>query len=179
MLVEMFVGAARRLVANLTVEQCLTRRKEGLAAELMREIAPVVSGSGPARRRTHKGWGVVIDTIEIQDVRVLQQQVFANMQARFRQEQERLAREAELAKDRAVKQDEAAAERQIELVPRRRGGEIRRAEAQRRRAGAARAPRRRGAGRRGAARPGARRSARRSGRTRASSRWPSWRRSSR
>ncbi|MHB8875325.1 MAG: SPFH domain-containing protein [Myxococcaceae bacterium] len=115
MLVEMFVGAVRRLVANLTVEGCLTRRKEGLATELMREIAPVVSGIGRPDDRTQKGWGVVIDTIEIQDVRVLSQTVFANMQARFRQEQERLAREAELNKDKAVKQDEAAAERQIEL----------------------------------------------------------------
>lgn len=39
---EMFVGAVRRLVANLSVEECLSRRKEGIAAELMREIAPVV-----------------------------------------------------------------------------------------------------------------------------------------
>ena len=116
MMVEMFVGAARRLVANLTVEQCLTKRKEGLATELMREIAPVVSGVGRLEDRTHKGWGVVIDTIEIQDVRVLSQAVFSNMQARFRQEQERQAREAELAKDRAVKQDEASAERQVELT---------------------------------------------------------------
>ncbi|MFZ5468747.1 MAG: SPFH domain-containing protein [Myxococcota bacterium] len=115
MLVEMFVGAARRLVANMSVEQVLTRRKEGLASELMREIAPVVSGVGRPEDRTHKGWGVVIDTIEIQDVRVMSQAVFANMQARFRQDQERMAREAELAKERAVKQDEAGSERQVEL----------------------------------------------------------------
>ncbi|MBI3184984.1 MAG: hypothetical protein HYZ28_22820 [Myxococcales bacterium] len=115
MLTEMFVGATRRLVANLTVEQCLTRRKEGLAAELMREISPVVSGSGKPEDRTSKGWGVVLDTIEVQDVRVLSGAVFGNMQARFRQEQERLAREAELAKERAVKQEEAVSERQIQL----------------------------------------------------------------
>ncbi len=115
MLVEMFVGAVRRLVANLSVEQCLTRRKEGLASELMREIAPVVSGIGRPDDRTQKGWGVVIDTIEIQDVRVLSGAVFANMQARFRQEQERLAREAVLAKERAVKLNEAEAQRLIEL----------------------------------------------------------------
>ena len=28
---EMFVGAVRRLVANLSVEECLSRRKEGIA----------------------------------------------------------------------------------------------------------------------------------------------------
>lgn len=116
MLGEMFIGAVRRLVANLTVEQCLTRRKEGLAVELMREIAPVVSGLGRVEDRANKGWGVVIDTIEVQDVRVLSKAVFANMQARFRQEQEQKAREAELQKERAVRLGEAEAQRQIELA---------------------------------------------------------------
>src|SRR5437764_8763146 len=82
----------------------------------MREIAPVVSGLGRVEDHTHKGWGVVIDTIEIQDVRVLSGQVFGNMQARFRQEQMRIAREAELAREQSIKQDEAAAERKIELT---------------------------------------------------------------
>lgn len=116
MLVEMFVGAVRRLVANLAVEECLVRRKEGLAQELMREIAPVVSGSGRIEDDTDKGWGVVIDTIEIQDVRVLSAAVFSNMQARFRQEQEQKAREASLQTERAIKQVEAEASRTIELT---------------------------------------------------------------
>ncbi len=116
MLVEMFVGAARRLVANLTVEECLVRRKEGIAQELMREIAPVVSGAGRLEDDTDKGWGVVIDTIEIQDVRVLSAAVFSNMQARFRQAQEQKAREASLETERAIKQVEAEASRTIELT---------------------------------------------------------------
>lgn len=116
MLVEMFVGAARRLVANLTVEECLVRRKEGIAQELMREIAPVVSGAGRLEDDTDKGWGVVLDTIEIQDVRVLSAAVFSNMQARFRQEQEQKAREASLQTERAIKQVEAEASRTIELT---------------------------------------------------------------
>jgi len=113
MLGEMFVGAVRRLVANLTVEQCLTRRKEGLAVELMREIAPVVSGVGRPEDRAARGWGVVIDTIEVQDVRVLSRTVFANMQARFRHEQEQKAREAELTKERQVELAKVATEREI------------------------------------------------------------------
>lgn len=113
---QMFVGAVRRLVANLSVEECLTRRKEGIASELLREIAPVVSGKGRPEDRTETGWGVVLDTIEIQDVRVLSETVFANMQARYRQEQERVAREAELAKERFIRREEAEAERQIALT---------------------------------------------------------------
>lgn len=116
MMVEMFIGATRRLVANLTVEQCMTRRKDALASELMREIAPVVGGVGRPDDRAQRGWGVVVDSIEIQDVRVMSAAVFANMQARFRQELERQAREAELARERAVQQDEAATNRQIELA---------------------------------------------------------------
>ena len=113
---EMFVGAVRRLVANLGIEECLSRRKEGIAAELMREIIPVISGSGKPDDATDAGWGVVMDTVEIQDVRVLSEAVFANMQARFRKEQERAAREAALTTERAVKLGEAEAERTIELT---------------------------------------------------------------
>ena len=71
MMGEMFIGATRRLVANLSVEHCMTRRKDALASELMREIAPVVGGIGGLQDRTQRGWGVVVDSIEIQDVRVM------------------------------------------------------------------------------------------------------------
>jgi len=81
---EMFIGAVRRLVASMTVEQCLTRRKESIAQELLQEIQPVVSGEGRADDSTDKGWGVVIDTIEIQDVRILSEAVFADLQAPYR-----------------------------------------------------------------------------------------------
>ena len=116
MMEEMCVGASRRLIANLTVEQCLTRRKDALSTELVREIAPVVSGHGRVEDSTERGWGVVVDTIEIQDVRVLSGQVFSNMQARFRLSQEQVAREAELAKERAIRTDETATEREVELI---------------------------------------------------------------
>jgi hypothetical protein len=112
---EMFVGAARRLVANLSVEECLSKRKEGIAAELMREIAPVVAGRGKLEDPVDAGWGVILDTIEIQDVRVLSSTVFENMQARFRREQERQVREAELAKERFVHREETEAARQLSL----------------------------------------------------------------
>jgi flotillin len=115
MMEEMCVGASRRLIANLSVEQCLTQRKEALSTELVREIAPVVSGEGSLDDTTERGWGVIVDTIEIQDVRVLSGQVFQNMQARFRLAQEQVAREAELSKERAVRTDETQTEREVEL----------------------------------------------------------------
>jgi regulator of protease activity HflC (stomatin/prohibitin superfamily) len=81
---EMLMGATRRLVANLTVEECLQKRKAALADELVAEIAPVVGGTGRPEDHTDQGWGVVLDTVEIQEVRVLSETVFAAMQEPFR-----------------------------------------------------------------------------------------------
>jgi len=92
---EMLRGATRRLVANLTLEDCLTRRKDALADELLAEIAPIVGGDGSVDDATRTGWGVAVDTIEVQDVRVLSDDVFAKLQAPFREELTREALEAE------------------------------------------------------------------------------------
>lgn len=110
---EMFMGSVRRIVAGMSVEDVLTRRKEGLAEEIMREIAPVVSGRGKETDRTNRGWGVVIDTIEIQDVRVLSESVFANMQALFRNQLLLQARDAELSTARAIAERETSNAKEI------------------------------------------------------------------
>jgi flotillin len=104
---EMFVGAARRLIANLSLEECLTRRKEAIAGFLMAEISPVVSGEGSPHDTTTKGWGVVLDTIEIQDVKIQSQQVFAHLQAPFRAEILARAQLADLDRQRQVSRVEA------------------------------------------------------------------------
>lgn len=93
---DMFIGATRRIVAGLTLDECLTHRKERVAAGLVDEIAPVLAGHGEAADTTERGWGVVLDTIEIQDVRVLSEDVFARLQAPYR---EALALEALRARD--------------------------------------------------------------------------------
>ena len=91
---EMFIGAARRLMANMTVDACLTRRKESIAQELFREIMPVVAGQGRPGDETDRGWGVVIDTIEIQDVCIRSETVFEDLQAPYRA---RIKQDARLA----------------------------------------------------------------------------------
>jgi hypothetical protein len=108
---EMFVGAARRLVANLALEECLTRRKEAIASFLMEEIAPVVGGEGAAEDTTARGWGVVIDTIEIQQVTIQSEQVFHHLQAPFRAEIAARAELAELERARQVAERRAETER--------------------------------------------------------------------
>ena len=98
---EMFTGATRRLVANLSLDDCQIRRKDALATELMSEVAPVVQGSGQPQDGTDQGWGVVIDTIEVQDVRILSEEVFSRLQAPYR---EGLALEAVRAKAEVVQE---------------------------------------------------------------------------
>lgn len=118
---EMFVGATRRLVANLGLEDCLTRRKDALADELMAEVGPVVAGRGRTGDGTDRGWGVALDTIEIQDVRVLSEEVFGRLQAPYREELALsalaartavLVEEARLGQERA----KAAEARRLELL---------------------------------------------------------------
>jgi regulator of protease activity HflC (stomatin/prohibitin superfamily) len=109
---EMFIGAARRLIANLTLDQCLMNRKESIASFLMQEIAPVVSGSGRPEDTTDQGWGVLIDTIEIQDVKIMSRQVFEHLQAPYRAEIAMKAEMAELERQRQVSERRSATERQ-------------------------------------------------------------------
>ncbi|MFH1809051.1 MAG: hypothetical protein ABIJ09_09925 [Pseudomonadota bacterium] len=110
---EMFIGAARRLVANLALDDCLMKRKEAIATFLMQEIAPVVSGRGSPEDTTDRGWGVVIDTIEIQDVKVKSEQVFNNMQAAYRAELSARAARAELDRERELAERQADNQRRI------------------------------------------------------------------
>jgi hypothetical protein len=106
---EMLLGATRRLVANLTLEECLTRRKDALATELLREIAPVLGGSGRADDGADRGWGIALDTLEIQDVRVLSEEVFSRLQAPYREALELAAVRArdEVAREQALLRHEA------------------------------------------------------------------------
>jgi hypothetical protein len=112
-LTAMFVGATRRLVANLSLEACLAERKSALAVELVREIAPVVSGRGRADDTTSQGWGVVIDTIEIQEVRILSERVFAALQAPYRAAVDRAARAAKIEAESQVATREAEVARAV------------------------------------------------------------------
>ena len=106
----MFVGAARRILATLTVDDVLQKRKALVAEELLREVAPVGGGGAAA------GWGVVLDSIEIQEVRVLSEAVFSAMQAPYRTALDRRAREAKAEADKEIATREASCARAIEEV---------------------------------------------------------------
>lgn len=113
-LTEMLMGATRRLVANLTVDECLQKRKAALADELLSELEPVLGGDGRPNDSTDKGWGVVLDTVEIQEVQVLSARVFDAMQAPFRAALERQSREARADAEKRGALAESAARREVE-----------------------------------------------------------------
>jgi regulator of protease activity HflC (stomatin/prohibitin superfamily) len=98
---DMFVGATRRIVASLTLDECIRHRKDHIASALMEEIRPILAGEGATDDTSATGWGVVLDTIEIQDVRVLSAEVFQRLQAPFR---ERLAFDALVAEERVLEE---------------------------------------------------------------------------
>jgi flotillin len=98
---DMFVGATRRIVASLTLDACITHRKDQIAAALMGEIMPILAGEGSADDTNAAGWGVVLDTIEIQDVRVLSAEVFGRLQAPYR---EKLSLDALVAENRVAEE---------------------------------------------------------------------------
>jgi len=112
-LCEMFIGSARRLIANLSLDECLTKRKEAIATFLMQEIAPVVSGRGSPDDTTDRGWGVVIDTIEIQDVKIQSDKVFNDLQAAYRNALATTAETAELERQRELAERRAETERRV------------------------------------------------------------------
>jgi len=93
----------------------------------------VVSGEGSPEDTTAGGWGVVIDTIEIQQVTIQSAQVFAHLQAPYRAEIAGRAELADLERKRQVAEvAAAAARRNAELARDRAMHDIAIAEEQRR-----------------------------------------------
>jgi flotillin len=65
-------SAIRHQVANMTIEDVL-RKRGSIILQLKQELAYI-----------SEQWGIVIETVEIKNVRIMSAQVFANMQAKFR-----------------------------------------------------------------------------------------------
>ncbi|MCA9688002.1 MAG: hypothetical protein KC636_00215, partial [Myxococcales bacterium] len=72
-----------------------------------RELAPVIGGQGRPDDHADRGWGIVLDTVEIQEVKVLSRSVFDAMQAPYRAALERRAREAQIESNAAISTREA------------------------------------------------------------------------
>ncbi len=83
---EMSVGAARR-ARSRTCRSTIARRaaSKAIAGYLInRSRRSSLAVKARPDDTANRGWGVVIDTIEIQQVRVQSEHVFADLQAPFR-----------------------------------------------------------------------------------------------
>lgn len=69
---EVVESAIRHQVAKMTIEDVL-RKRGSIILQLKQELAYIA-----------EQWGLTIETIEIKNVRIMSEQLFANMQAKFR-----------------------------------------------------------------------------------------------
>jgi regulator of protease activity HflC (stomatin/prohibitin superfamily) len=95
-------SAIRHQVANMTIEDAL-RKRGSIILQLKNELAYIA-----------RQWGLVIETVEIRNVKVLSNQLFAQMQAPFRDkmrlnsETSALLTEKQLAEHRLAQKEEIA-----------------------------------------------------------------------
>ncbi len=93
-------SAIRHQVANMTIEDVL-RKRVSIILQLKEELA-YITGQ----------WGLVIDTIEIKNVQIMSKQLFANMQAKYRDavrlesETSSLRTEKEIAEQRLLHEEQ-------------------------------------------------------------------------
>lgn len=92
------------LVSNMTMEECIRKRKESIADILVRELKLAITEKGP---------GVEIETIDIQDVRYGDEDLFASVQGPASEEARKLQELARLDRERQVSSLEVSNQREI------------------------------------------------------------------
>jgi regulator of protease activity HflC (stomatin/prohibitin superfamily) len=114
-------SAIRHQVANMTMEDAL-RKRGTIILRLKEELAYIA-----------EQWGLIIETVEIKNVRVLSAQLFTQMQARFRDatrlesEMSGLETDRQLAGHQLAQREEIAVkEREFQLRELERGTEVER-----------------------------------------------------
>jgi len=92
------------LVANMTLEDCLRKRKEAIAESLLRELALVIS---------EEKFGVSIDSIDIQDVKIFEEPLFMAYQSPAKEIIFKNQQLAELERKRDVRTQELLQEQEM------------------------------------------------------------------
>jgi len=94
---EVVESAIRHQVANLTLEETL-RKRGSIIERLKEELAGIA-----------KHWGLEITTVEIKTVRIMSEQLFENMQARFRDSVRLESQRSAMETDEQIERGQAAA----------------------------------------------------------------------
>ncbi|MHA1912055.1 MAG: SPFH domain-containing protein [Candidatus Kariarchaeaceae archaeon] len=82
----------RTAVANMTLEQIL-RERSIIIESIMSEVTPIVDS-----------WGVSIETVEVRDVTVVNQDLFNDLQAPFENKKRRTAQEISISTERDIQE---------------------------------------------------------------------------
>jgi regulator of protease activity HflC (stomatin/prohibitin superfamily) len=93
---EVVESAIRHQMANLSIEDVL-RKRASIIEELQRELADIAGR-----------WGLTFDTIEIKQVKILSSELFANLQAPYRNALRLESQTSELNAERAIAAERAA-----------------------------------------------------------------------
>lgn len=96
-------SAIRHQVANLTMEDVL-RKRGSIILQLKRELAYIA-----------EQWGLTIETIEIKNVQIMSEQLFANMQAKFRDQVRLQSETSGLETERQIAERRYAQKEQLAL----------------------------------------------------------------
>ena len=107
-------SAIRHQVANMSIEDVL-RKRATIILELKRELA-YITGQ----------WGLEIDTIEVKGVKIMSSELFANLQARYRDAVRLESETSTISTERAIEEQRIA--QQEELAARRADADAREAE---------------------------------------------------
>ncbi len=104
MIADICRSTVKWLVANMTLSECIQRRKEEIAGALRTEISAIATAT----------WGVEVVTVDVQDVFIQDDGVFRAMQATFKAEKDREAKLAQQQAERAIEESRLAHERSLE-----------------------------------------------------------------
>ena len=97
-------SAIRHQVAKMTIEDVL-RKRGSIILQLKQELAYIA-----------EQWGLTIETIEIKNVQIMSAQLFANMQARFRDEVRLTSETSGLETEREIAERRAAQREQLAVT---------------------------------------------------------------
>ncbi|MCP5499604.1 MAG: hypothetical protein H7A25_06845 [Leptospiraceae bacterium] len=95
MIADMCRSYVKELVAVLSVEDCIRKRKEGIAETLKKSLSDVVS-------RENEGWGVEIVTVNVQDIFIQDLEIFQAMQMLYKSDKIRESKLAEIQTEKEL-----------------------------------------------------------------------------
>ncbi|MBF0121060.1 MAG: hypothetical protein HQK79_19695 [Desulfobacterales bacterium] len=108
---DMCRSTTKSLVANMTVEECMRKRKDEIATFLKKEIESIVIGDSE-----NSGWGIKIENVDIQDVFLINEEIFKSIQEEYKNKKRLEAEQSKIATEFEMSIKRIEAEKQSRLL---------------------------------------------------------------